>query len=158
MSSQLPTAVQRVLDGLTTGDWDGIEQHLAPDVVHDATVPGWRMQYQGVVPVAAEMRSWTVHGTYRIEEQTVTLAGDTVVVELQLTHDATQGWYFSRFANIFALRDGRIAEHRYYCAGDWDEATVRKIQAEAPRIDRPLAAPPRTPGAAAEPVRGAASR
>ncbi|WP_166352578.1 nuclear transport factor 2 family protein [Phytoactinopolyspora limicola] len=134
--TKLPTAVQRVLDGMTTGNWEGIERHLTPDVFHDASVPGWRMQFQGVDRVAQEMRSWTVGSTFSIEEQTATVAGDTVVVELQATQDSPHGWHVDRLANIFVLRDGRIAEHRYYCCGEWDEATVRKIEAEAPKVER----------------------
>ena len=52
--ADIPAAVQRFLDGVETGDWAGIEQHLAPDVVYDASVPGWRYQYQGVFGDAKE--------------------------------------------------------------------------------------------------------
>lgn len=124
--AQLPTAVQRVLEGLTTGNWDGIEQHLTPDVFHDASVPGWRMQRQGVTDVAKEMRSWPVFR--ELQHLQAHLAGDTVIVELQGVHDSPHGPLTDRFANFFELRDGRIAEHRYYCCGEWDEATVGQLE------------------------------
>lgn len=123
--AQIPTAVQRVLDGLTTGDWNGIEQHLTPDVFHDASVPGWRMQRQGVTAVANEMRSWPTFKEVQFQREYV--AGDTVIVELQAVHDSPGGLLLDRFANFFVLRDGRIAEHRYYCCGEWDEGTVARL-------------------------------
>ncbi len=41
-----------------------------------------------------------------------------------------------RIANIFRLEDGRIAEHRLYCCGEWDEETLRHIEARAPNVRR----------------------
>lgn len=133
----LPTAVQRFLDGLTTGDWDDMEQHLTPDAVHDGSMPGWRLQYEGPARIVQEYREdWTGKGTWRLNDPVVTTAGDTVVAELHGSVVTPDGEIVCRTANIFKLRDGRIAEHRYYCAGEWDEATVRLIEAEAPKVER----------------------
>lgn len=131
----LPAAVRRVIDGMTTGDWEGVEQHLTPDVFHDGSAPGWRTRYRGVDDVVREMRSWPTLAAVR--EQTVTVAGTRVAVEIEAVHDGPDGRMFERFANFFEMRDGRIAEHRYYCCGEWNEATVRRIEAEAPRAERP---------------------
>lgn len=134
---QIPTAVQRFLDGLETGDWDDMEQHFTPDAVHDGSMPDWRVQYEGPARITQAYREeWTVKGTWRIPEPRVTRADDTVVVELEATLVARDEELLCRIANFFQLRDGRIAEHRYYCCGEWSEATRRWIEAEAPRVER----------------------
>lgn len=136
---QLPNAVQRFLDGLTTGDWDGMEQHLTPDAIHDGSMPGWRVQYEGPDRIAKAYREeWTAKGTWRFAEHNVTRAGDTVVLDYEgaIINPDDDARLVCRMANFFRLRDGRIAEHRYYCCGEWDEVTVRRIEAEAPRIER----------------------
>lgn len=134
---RLPTAVQRFLDGLQTGDWDGMEQHFTPDAVHDGSMPDWRVQYEGPERITRAYREeWTVKGTWRIPEPGVTRSGDVVVVELEGTLSTPDEELLCRIANFFRVRDGRIAEHRYYCCGEWSEATRRRIEAEAPRVER----------------------
>jgi len=134
---QVPNAVQRFLDGLRTGSWDGMEQHLTPDAIHDGSMPDWRVQYQGPARIVQAYREeWTGKGTWTLPEPTVTQTDDTVVVELEGTLNSPDEPLLCRLANVFHLRDGRIAEHRYYCCGEWSQATVRQIEAEAPRIER----------------------
>jgi ketosteroid isomerase-like protein len=134
---QLPNAVQRFLDGLRTGNWDGMEQHLTPDAVHDGSMPDWRVQYEGPARIVQAFREeWTGKGTWRLREPTVTEAGDTVVVELEGALVSPNEELLCRIANFFRLHDGRIAEHRYYCSGEWSEETVRRIEAEAPKVER----------------------
>lgn len=72
----------------------------------------------------------------------VTRAGDVVVMDFEATftspghetHPPARELF--RQANIFRLRAGRIAEHRYYCAGEWGEKTIREIEDSAPKVDR----------------------
>jgi len=133
---QLPNAVQRFLDGLRTGDWDGMEQHLTPDAIHDGSMPEWRVQYAGPARIVrAYGEEWTGKGTWRLPEPNVTTAGDTVIVELEGILQAPDGPLLCRLANFFRLQDGRIAEHRYYCCGEWSEETVRRIEDGAPTIE-----------------------
>jgi ketosteroid isomerase-like protein len=135
--SALPTAVQRFIDGLQTGDWDGMEQHLTPDAIHDGSMPFWRVRYAGPERIVGAYREeWTGKGTWRVPEPVVTRTEDTVVVELEATLMAPDEDLLCRIANFFRMRDGRILEHRYYCCGEWSEETVRRIHAEAPDIDR----------------------
>lgn len=135
--NQLPTAVQRFLDGLGSGDWTGIEAHLTLDVVQDGSMPGWRLQYQGPQRVVRALHEeWTDHGIWAITERHATVTDSTAVVELEAVSSPDRGPRRTvRMANVFTLREGRIAEHRYYCCGDWDEETVRRIEAEAPKVD-----------------------
>ncbi|MBW3658686.1 MAG: nuclear transport factor 2 family protein [Actinobacteria bacterium] len=133
----VPTAVQRFLDGVQTGDWDGMEQHLTTDAVYDGSMPDWRAQYEGRARIARAYREeWTARGAWRISEPTVTWSDDTVAVELEGRLVTPDEQLLCRLANFFELQDGRIAEHRYYCCGEWSEATVRRIEAEAPSIER----------------------
>lgn len=133
---QVPTAVQRFLDGLQTGDWAGMEQHLTPDSRHDGSMPFWRTRYSGPERIVRAYREeWTAKGTWRLPQPVVTQTDDTVIVELEGTMMGAEEKLLCRIANVFALRDGRIAEHRYYCCGEWSEQVVREIEAEAPRFD-----------------------
>ena len=134
---RLPSAVQRFLDGLRTGDWDGMEQHFTPDAIHDGSMPDWRVQYAGPDRIVRAYREeWTGKGTWDIPEPAVTQSADTVVVELEGTLATPGENLLCRIANFFQVRDGRIAEHRYYCCGEWSEVTVRRIEADAPRFER----------------------
>jgi len=134
---QLPNAVQRFLDGLRTGNWDGMEQHLTPDAIHDGSMPGWRVQYQGPDRIVQAYREeWTGKGTWRLPEPVVTTAGDTMVLELEGTLVTPDERLLCRIANFFQLRNSRIAEHRYYCCGEWDVETVRQIATDAPKVER----------------------
>jgi ketosteroid isomerase-like protein len=134
---QVPIAVQRFLDGLRTGDWDGMEQHFTPDAVHDGSMPDWRVRYAGPERIVGAYREeWTGKGTWNIPEPTITRSPDTVAVELEGTLVTPDEELLCRIANFFRMRDGRIAQHRYYCCGEWSEETVRRIEAEAPGIGR----------------------
>ncbi len=134
---ELPNAVQRFLDGLRTGDWDGMEQHLTPDAVHDGSMPHWRVQYAGPDRIVRAYREeWTSKGTWTMPEPAVTQTDDTVVLEVEGTLHAPDEPLVCRIANVFALRDGRIAEHRNYSCGEWTEAVLREIEASAPKIAR----------------------
>lgn len=134
---QLPKAVQRFLDGLQSGDWEGMEQHFTPDAIHDGSMPDWRVQYEGPARIVQAYREdWTGKGTWHMPDPTVTRAGETVVVELEGTLATPEEALLCRVANVFELRDGRIAEHRYYCCGEWGEEAVRQIQADAPKVER----------------------
>jgi len=135
--STLPNAAERFLDGLRTGDWEGMEQHFTPDAVHDGSMPGWRAQYAGPAKIVRAYREeWTAKGTWSIPDPNVTTAGDTAIVEIEGTIEVPGDPLVCRIVNFFILRDGRIAEHRYYCCGEWDEDTVRHIEAHAPRFER----------------------
>lgn len=143
--TELPAAIQRLLDGIQTGDWVGVEAHLAPDAIYDGSMPGWRVQYQGAERIVRELREeWTGKHTWRIVELHASPTADGTVIDFELrgrcpgdeTHPGHEEAV--RVANIFRLEEGRISEHRYYCCGEWDEETLRRIKAEAPTIALPV--------------------
>lgn len=134
---QLPTAVRRFLDGLQSGDWTGMEQHFTPDAVQDGSMPGWRVRYAGPGAIVAAYREeWTGRGTWKIQVPAVTQSSDTVAIEMEARLVTPDDSLVCRIANFFSVRDGRIAEHRYYCCGEWTEETVRRIEAQAPGFSR----------------------
>lgn len=135
--------MQRLLDGIETGDWDGAEQHLTPEALYDGSMPGWRAQYEGPSRITQEYRGeWTGKHVWQVAERHVTQTDDTVVVDFEIHGTSpTDGSQpardvVCRIVNVFRLDDGRSAEHRFYCCGEWDAATVRQIETEAPRVDR----------------------
>jgi hypothetical protein len=135
----LPIALERFLDGVRTGDWTGMEQHFTPDAIHDGSMPGWRLQYEGPSRIVQEYQeSWTPGHGWDIQDYQVHDASSHVMIEMESTHGsmADGSLRLCRMANIFELRDGRIAAHRYYCCGEWNAATVRQIDAEAPKAQR----------------------
>lgn len=131
--TQVPTAVQRIIDAYATGSCDGLERYFTPDALLDGSMPGWRYQFEGPDRIVQELRHETDRGAWRVDP-TITLAGDTVVAELDAYLEAEQ--VQARFASIFELRDGRIARWRFYCAGEWSEDVQRRIEAEAPKVAR----------------------
>jgi ketosteroid isomerase-like protein len=137
---QLPNALRRFLDGVATGDWNGMERHFTRDAIQDGSMPGWRVQYQGPERIVQALREdWTAKGGWHFQRPRIMQAGDAVALELEAAHASGGERVVCRTANIFDLRDGRIAEHRYYCCGEWDEATLRRIDVEAPKSERPQA-------------------
>lgn len=138
---QLPTAVQSFLHGLRTGDWDGIEARFTPDARYDATVPGSRYGYVGAQRIARELREeWTARNTWEIVELHTAIAeqGSVVVVDLEVHGRRAPGAHWPsgevccRLANLFRLENGRIAEHRFYCCGEWDASLMHPAPTHAP--------------------------
>lgn len=143
--AEIPAAIQRFLDGIQTGEWEGVEAYLTPDAIYDGSMPGWRAQYQGPERIARELREeWTGKHTWRIAEMHVHPTADGVVIDFEIRGrcpgDGTHVGHeeAARVANIFTLEDGRIAQHRYFCCGEWDEETLRRIEADAPKIAVPI--------------------
>ena len=141
--TEVPAAIQRFLEGIQTANWDGIEAYYTPDVLYDASVPGWHYQYEGVARIIAELREeWTGKHPWRIVELHITPTADGAVVDFEVRGHCQGDEHHApheegcRIANIFHLQAGRIAEHRFYCCGEWDEETLRHVDAEAPKVRR----------------------
>lgn len=144
---RLPTAVERLLEGVESGDWEGMEQHFTPDALYDGSMPQWRVQYRGPDRIVQKLREeWAGRYAWRIVERHVTQDDDSVVVAFEAMGvepgggSQAKGVAWCRVANIFRLRDGRIAEHRSFSCGVWDEAIVRHVEQSAPVVERPAAA------------------
>lgn len=139
-TSGAPKAVECFLTGLQTGAWENIEDHLDPEVVYDASVPGWHYQYQGRDRIAAEYRSeWTGRHPWRLLEVNVDrCASGDVLVDFEARWGDPGDEEACRMANIFRFNAaGLIREHRLYCCGEWDPETVRRVDTAAPRVTVP---------------------
>ncbi|MGH2597922.1 MAG: nuclear transport factor 2 family protein [Dehalococcoidia bacterium] len=144
--AEVPAAIQHFLEGIQTGNWDGVEDCFTPDAVYDASVPGWHYQYQGAARIAQELREeWTGKHPWWLVEINVVLTPVGAVVDFEARGRCPGDERHApheegiRLANIFRLEGGRIAEHRFYCCGEWDEETLRRIEAEAPNVRRAAA-------------------
>ena len=134
----LPFAVEEFVRRIETAEWEGMEDHLTTDALYDASVPGWHYQYAGAGRVVQEYREeWSGKYRWTIVERHVVATDDDVVLAIEMhgspIHDGPSA--VCRLANLFRLDDGRIAEHRYFCCGEWDPATVRHIADHAPKAE-----------------------
>lgn len=137
----IPHAVARLIRGMETGDWSDLESCFLTDTVFDASVPNWRFQLQGPAALAEEIRGWTASHVWNVSEQIVTPTPDGVILELETRgrcpgdDDHAEHDEMSRTVLLFRLApDERIADMKMYCAGEWDEETMRRIEAEAPKV------------------------
>ena len=143
---QVPRAVQRFLDGMESGEWDGVGGFITSDVLMDCSVPEWRFQYEGRDKMVDQFRDWTSQHPWRVTDARYTGSSDGGVVELEIHGDCpgdddhAPHEEMARQACVFSLRDGKIAEFRLYCAGEWNEEVMARIDAEAPKVARPVAA------------------
>lgn len=139
---ELPPAVARFVRGLETGDWNGMEDALTPDVRYDASVPEWHYQYEGAARVAQDYREeWSGRWVWELVEQHASRTTDGLVLDIEV-HGRPHGSssdspaaVVCRLANIFRLDGDRIAEHRFYCCGEWGPEAVRHIREHAPQFE-----------------------
>ncbi len=140
MDVAVPTAVDAFLRCIQSADWTGMEDHLSADVLYNASVPGWHYQYEGAGRVLREYEEeWSGKYRWNLVERHVVTTGDAVVLDIEMHGEPlAEGTVpaVCRLANIFRLDAGRIAEHRYYCCGEWDPETVRHIAEHAPKVER----------------------
>ncbi len=120
--------VERFLDAAAAGA--GIPTELlAPDVVLDATVPGWRYALSGACAVADEYSSWVADPRGFEELERLPVEGGEVVtylltwVERGIPH-AAHHCHVLRFDP-----DGRIARDRFFCGGRWDAGLLAEMAA-----------------------------
>lgn len=136
----LPTAVAVFLERIGTADWTGMEDHLDPDVLYDASVPDWHYQYQGARRVLQEYREeWSGKYRWALVEQHAVVGHDAVMILIEM-HGAPirAGEHppvVCRLSNLFRLDGGRIIEHRFTCCGEWGPDTVRQIAGHAPQVE-----------------------
>lgn len=136
-------AIERFLEALETGDWNGMEGLVTAGALYDGSMPGWRTQLEGAARIVQEYREeWTGKHTWRVVERETMPTPDGAVVTIEI-HGRCPGdehhaghEEVCRIANVFRLEGDRIAEHRYWCCGEWDEETLARIEAEAPKVSR----------------------
>ncbi len=121
-----PRTVDRFLDAVGAGA--GVPAELfSPDVVLDATVPGWRFAVEGAEAVARQYSRWCAHpGAFEELERLAVDGGEVVAylltwIERGIPHAAH---------HCHALRfgpDGRITRDRFFCGGRWDAGLLAEM-------------------------------
>lgn len=147
--TEVPEAIKRIVTALETGEFAGLESAYTSDALFDASVPNWHFQLEGSTKCVDQLTEWFGGNRPTVFEPRVTITEDGAVLDFELrrlcpgnpaeNHDPhLEG---TRQAHIFRLRDGRIAEQRVYCSGEWLEEDWNKIDAEAPKVSRAGASP-----------------
>ncbi len=120
--------VDRFLGAASAGQ--GVPADLfVPEVVLDATVPGWRFTARGADAVARQYSSWFSDEAAFEELERLPVEGGEVVtfllawVERGVPHAA-------HHCHVLRLApDGRIAADRFFCGGRWDAGLLAKMAA-----------------------------
>ena len=120
--------VERFLDAIAAGAGVPTEL-LSPDIVLDATVPGWRFALSGARIVAHQYSSWFADpGGFEELERLPVEGGEVVTylltwVERGIPH-AAHHCHVLRFD-----RDGRIKCDQFFCGGRWDAGLLAEMAA-----------------------------
>jgi hypothetical protein len=121
-------AIDRLLEAVQGGA--GVSPSLfAPDVVLDATVPGWRFQRHGPAAVAAQYTGWFAYpGTFE-ELERHDYAGGAVVTYL-LTWEEGGVPHAAHHCHVLRFDDvGRIVGDQFFCGGRWDASLLAEMAA-----------------------------
>lgn len=128
----LPTGsahtVDRFLDAVAGGA--GIPAELlAPKVVLDATVPGWRFEVTGRDPVARQYGTWFAAPAAFEELERFWVGGGEVVTYLLAWVEGGRP-YAARHCHVLSVdAGGRITRDLFFCGGRWDAARLAEMAA-----------------------------
>lgn len=101
----------------------------APDVVLDATVPGWRFRMNGPEEIRAEYSGWFADPGHFEELRRIPFPGGELVqyllswVEEGVPHQA-------QHMHVLEVSDGLIQVDTVLCGGRWPAGLVDEMQAE----------------------------
>jgi hypothetical protein len=127
-STATATVVDRFLDGIRAGRLP--DDLYTADVVLDATVPGWRFQAEGPVPVQAEYQGWFfVPSDLRSVERHEIEGGEVVRYLQQAEVDGVT--FFAHHVHLLQLDGDRIARDTVFCGGRWGPEAVAQMGAAA---------------------------
>jgi hypothetical protein len=120
--------VDRLLDAVCAGT--GVPLDLfSPEVVLDATVPGWRFPVRGAQAVAAKFDVWFADPATFEELDRHPVAGGEVVTYL-LTWVERGVPHAARHCHVLRLdADGRIVRDQFFCGGRWDAGLLADMAA-----------------------------
>jgi hypothetical protein len=128
MPSNLSQTVDRFLDAVCAGT--GVSAGLfAPEVVLDATVPGWRFSVEGPQEVARQYGSWFNAPASFEELERFPVAGGEVLTYLLTWQEHGVPHAAHHCHVLFFDDDGRIAGDRFFCGGRWNAALLAEMAA-----------------------------
>jgi hypothetical protein len=122
------TVVDRFLDGIRAGRLP--DDLYTPDVVLDATVPGWRFQAHGPVPVQAEYQGWFFVPCELLSVERHPTEGGEVVRYLQQA-EVDGVTFLVHHIHVLRLEGDRIAKDTVFCGGRWGPEAVAQMGAAA---------------------------
>jgi hypothetical protein len=118
-------------------DIEGVSGLYRDDVILDANVPLWRFQLQGTDAILEWFRDELAHlGQPDVVSSSTHQSDDGIVVELQVEYDAGDGRHLCRELHLLLGDERGIAEHRVYCTGVWDPATIERHRVEGTVVRR----------------------
>ena len=101
---------------------------FAPDMVLDATVPGWRFSVRGAHRVRTQLADWfATPGTFEELRRTPLPEGE--LVEFLRTHDEPSGPITAHQVHILEVHDGQVTSDRVWCGGRWSAAERAEMAA-----------------------------
>jgi len=106
----------------------------APDVVLDATVPGWRFRIDGVAALKGEYAHWFADPGRFEELRRIQFPGGEVV-EYLLTWVEAGVPHAARHVHVLDVHDGRIVRDTVVCGGRWPASLLAEMQAAQQEAD-----------------------
>lgn len=107
---------------------------FAPDIVVDATVPGWRMTLRGPAEVGKTFATWYRDRGQFEELDRTELPGGGEVVRFLLTWTEGGVPHAAHQAHFVELDpSGRIRRVEVFCGGRWDAGLLAEME-EADRV------------------------
>src|SRR5688572_6957830 len=115
-STATTTVIDRFLETVRTGR---VSPDLyADDACLDATVPGWRFQAHGPVPIAAEYQGWYAGPSVLEGVERLPIDGGEVVRYLQ-TFDLGGVAHAAHHVHLIKVQDDKIVSDTVFCGGRW---------------------------------------
>ena len=122
--TETTTVVDRFLEAVRTGR---ISPDLYADEIRlDATVPGWRFQASGPVPIASEYSSWFSCPSVLETVDRFPIEGGEVVRYLQ-TFELGGETHAAHHVHILQVRDDRIVSDTVFCGGRWGPEVLAQL-------------------------------
>jgi hypothetical protein len=126
------TAVDRLLDAITSAAFATSSGIYADDAHLDATVPGWRFTADGATAIAANYCGWFADpGTFEELRRHPLPAGE--VVEYTLCWEERGIPHAAHHLHVLTVDPAtdRITEDRVFCGGRWPAALLAQMGAAA---------------------------
>jgi len=112
---------------------DSAEAVFSADAFFDLNMPVWRMQLQGPIAFAAQLKQIN-EGAVRIDLLRTVPTAAGFVTEHEEHQNVGGDDLTARRLWLCAVKDGAIVETVGYCSGEWDEELRARHAAEAPMI------------------------
>ena len=122
-----PAAIDQFLDAILRADMESFAA-WAPGVHLDATVPGWRLEANGIAAVRAEYSRWFADlGRFEELRRMTTATGEVIDYTLTWTEHGVP--HAAHHMHILEIDDGLIVSDTVMCGGRWSADRLAEIEA-----------------------------